>query len=97
MTGEAALALLRDREAKERAANAIMARSFERMIAIRDAFEDEGGMVIAWTTNGRRCCSLEINGERVAFGSSEQNSADAEAVAFQNLINERARAQKEER
>ena len=98
MTGELALRALQLLSEGQRnsgtVAELMVARSFERAITIRDAFEDEGGTIIAWKdqVTGRRWCSLHVGADRIALGSSDQNSADAEASAFQNMINERAGA-----
>lgn len=98
MTGELVLQELRELESRrlyaERLSAALVKEGARKLVAARDEFEDEGGMVVSWKDDGtgRRFCQLVLNGERVALASSDQSSADAEAHAFQNLNNDRANA-----
>ena len=95
MTGELVLQQLRllqtQKQFAARLAAAMVKQGIERLVEARDAFEDEGGKVVNWRDeeSGRRVCELLLNGERVAFATSDQSSADAEAHAFQNLNNNR--------
>lgn len=98
MTGELVLRELRSLESQrqyaERLAAALVKQGAAKLVAARDDFEDEGGKVVSWKDeqSGRRVCELLLDGERVAFATSDQSSADAEAHAFQNLNNDRINA-----
>lgn len=98
MTGEMVLQQIWKREERpfaERLAAALVKKGERDLVEARDAFEDEGGQVLSWKdeATGHRVCELLLNGERVAFATSDQTSGDAEAHAFQNLNNNRFNAE----